>query len=268
MRKAQIKWISLALMLVVGVPLGAKLAWQSFGPPYPQPTNDAAAELNRLETSLREDNKTTYELYQNLSPFHIDRNVAVQWLETFFFNPNLSKYSQCYLELAKRNLNDPKIANEALLQAIRLSHENSAKEAVQLYVEKFSDSPMAAQLPFALNKYDLDFATEQLLAMNSNTHSNKVHAAILLTLGSLYKAEGRVVDAVDFLRKAEQELSALDPAQQKSSKAQLDAELDDLHKQGIDVAAAEIVGQIQDGTTVRLSDFKKKVIFLDFWGDW
>lgn len=32
--------------------------------------------------------------------------------------------------------------------------------------------------------------------------------------------------------------------------------------------APEIVGTIQDGTKVRLSDFRKKVIFLDFWGDW
>ncbi|MBX9687814.1 MAG: peroxiredoxin family protein [Candidatus Obscuribacterales bacterium] len=32
--------------------------------------------------------------------------------------------------------------------------------------------------------------------------------------------------------------------------------------------APEISSKIQDGSTVRLSDFKKKVIFLDFWGDW
>lgn len=32
--------------------------------------------------------------------------------------------------------------------------------------------------------------------------------------------------------------------------------------------APEISGRIQDGSTVRLSDFKKKVVFLDFWGDW
>lgn len=32
--------------------------------------------------------------------------------------------------------------------------------------------------------------------------------------------------------------------------------------------APEIKGPTQDGSTVRLSDFRKKVIFLDFWADW
>jgi hypothetical protein len=32
--------------------------------------------------------------------------------------------------------------------------------------------------------------------------------------------------------------------------------------------APEISGKIQDGSKVRLSDFRKKVVFLDFWGDW
>ena len=37
---------------------------------------------------------------------------------------------------------------------------------------------------------------------------------------------------------------------------------------GMDQPAPEIRGTTQDGSTVRLSDFRKKVVFLDFWGDW
>jgi hypothetical protein len=37
---------------------------------------------------------------------------------------------------------------------------------------------------------------------------------------------------------------------------------------GVGQRAPEIKGVIQDGSTVRLSDFRKKVVFLDFWGDW
>jgi hypothetical protein len=33
-------------------------------------------------------------------------------------------------------------------------------------------------------------------------------------------------------------------------------------------AAPEIKGKVQDGRTVKLSDFKGKVVLLDFWGDW
>lgn len=32
--------------------------------------------------------------------------------------------------------------------------------------------------------------------------------------------------------------------------------------------APEIKGTLQDGTSARLSDYRKKVVFLDFWGDW
>lgn len=32
--------------------------------------------------------------------------------------------------------------------------------------------------------------------------------------------------------------------------------------------APEIVGALQDGSIAKLSYFKRKVIFLDFWGDW
>lgn len=32
--------------------------------------------------------------------------------------------------------------------------------------------------------------------------------------------------------------------------------------------APEIIGMLQDGSMAKLSYYKRKVVFLDFWGDW
>ena len=47
-----------------------------------------------------------------------------------------------------------------------------------------------------------------------------------------------------------------------------DAEVTVLEKFGLGMLAPDIMGPDLDGTTFKLSDYKGKVIFLDFWGDW
>lgn len=42
----------------------------------------------------------------------------------------------------------------------------------------------------------------------------------------------------------------------------------DLNNLQVGMLAPEIEGVVQDGSRLRLSDFRKKVIFLDFWADW
>ena len=37
---------------------------------------------------------------------------------------------------------------------------------------------------------------------------------------------------------------------------------------GVGQHAPEIIGMLQDGSMAKLSNYKRKVVFLDFWGDW
>ena len=47
-----------------------------------------------------------------------------------------------------------------------------------------------------------------------------------------------------------------------------DSEVTVLEVFGLGMTAPDITGPDLDGTTFSLSDYKGKVIFLDFWGDW
>ena len=42
----------------------------------------------------------------------------------------------------------------------------------------------------------------------------------------------------------------------------------EVEKFGIGMAAPEITGMDLDGVAFKLSDYRGKVVFLDFWGDW
>jgi hypothetical protein len=45
-------------------------------------------------------------------------------------------------------------------------------------------------------------------------------------------------------------------------------ELNELRNLGIGKTAPEVAGEDIDGKSLKLTDFRGKVVVLDFWGDW
>jgi hypothetical protein len=63
-------------------------------------------------------------------------------------------------------------------------------------------------------------------------------------------------------------LLAADQASSKALQREIRSAIDLREKFGVGNIAPEIEGQDLDGVAFKLSDYRGKVIFLDFWGDW
>ncbi|MBP8302033.1 MAG: hypothetical protein KA020_16820, partial [Planctomycetes bacterium] len=62
--------------------------------------------------------------------------------------------------------------------------------------------------------------------------------------------------------------AAIAKAGDKRLQSQFDELVVEVEKFGIGMAAPEITGVDLDGVAFKLSDYRGKVVFLDFWGDW
>jgi hypothetical protein len=71
-----------------------------------------------------------------------------------------------------------------------------------------------------------------------------------------------------FLAAKKEMLAALAKTNDPMLRGSFDSEVTVFEKFGLGMLAPDIIGPDLDGTEFKLSDYKGKVVFLDFWGDW
>ena len=94
-----------------------------------------------------------------------------------------------------------------------------------------------------------------------------VRGAAVLTLGERLKRNGDSAEAEKLFEQAVAEFSDVKLGTQSvGDRAQ--NELFEIHNLGIGKTAPEIEGADIDGKPIKLSDYRGKVVVLDFWGYW
>jgi hypothetical protein len=98
------------------------------------------------------------------------------------------------------------------------------------------------------------------LALEKNPHA-KVKGAAALSLGNVVTRKDP--------RKAEQYFNiVIEKYGTKEQKEKAKGELFEMHNLAVGKVAPEIKGKDVDGKAFKLSDYRGKVVVLDFWGDW
>lgn len=80
--------------------------------------------------------------------------------------------------------------------------------------------------------------------------------------------ENNPVDSKEYMAAKATLLSAMKEADDKRLSKQIQSTIDVREKFGIGIVAPDIVGADLNGVEFKLSDYRGKVIFLDFWGNW
>ena len=102
---------------------------------------------------------------------------------------------------------------------------------------------------------------EFITAVLSNTPHDEVKGAAALSLGQ--------IAARNDPKRAEQYFDdVIDKYGTKEQKESAKGELFEMHNLSIGKVAPEIQGEDVDGKEFKLSDYRGKVVVLDFWGDW
>jgi hypothetical protein len=188
------------------------------------------------------------------------------------------------VELARAN---PKseVAAEALawaLQGLR-GKPDAVREAIGLIKEHHLDSPKIQQAINIIQYAGLpDRQVDDFLTAVAEKNSDKAtRATALMVLGERYKsraapsrgkppanAEELQKKAEDIFERVAGEFADVKSARGPSLAERAKGELFELRHLSIGKVAPDIEAEDLDGVKFKLSDYRGKVVLLDFWGDW
>ena len=176
--------------------------------------------------------------------------------------PEVAPYSKKMIALAEK---DPKsaVAAEALVWAVRHSYYDQlvGPQAIALLKEHHIENEKVGEacqmLAYNNSKENREFLST---VVEKNPH-DKVKGAASLALGQMLASENPA--------EAEKHLNAvIEKYGSKSQKERAKGELFEMHNLAIGKVAPDIEGEDVDGKKFKLSDYRGKVVVIDFWGDW
>jgi hypothetical protein len=177
--------------------------------------------------------------------------------------PDQRKYGEQMLALAEKDPKDP-AAVDALIWAVQQAYydENVGPKALAAIKKDHITSDkldqICGRLVYGRNSEDREALLNDILRKNPH---DEVKASASLALGQIVarsnpeEAEKHFNDVIDKYGTKDQKQSAK-------------GELFEMHNLAIGKVAPEIEGQDVDGKKFKLSDYRGKVVVLDFWGDW
>ena len=149
--------------------------------------------------------------------------------------------------------------------------DEQAKESFRKLVHVHVGSPQLEPLGAMLDRLSYQFkekeAASLLATIEKNSPSGTLRAWAVYTRCSA-TLESAAIDSDEFLKAKSEVLAALEKADDRRLASRAKGQIDVRERFSIGVVAPDITGIDLDGTEFALSDYKGKVLFVDFWGDW
>jgi hypothetical protein len=179
-------------------------------------------------------------------------------------------------EKVKKNLDHPKAAPLLMWVCSETAYSAGIPEQAKLYdttvdllMEKFADKPELAPLtnwlPQDTNPAWAEKHLRKLMEKNSS-EDVKMDAKYGLAMLLKNKDEASQPEAEKMLESIIEEFAKSPARKQKFEQAKKD--LDDMKIRGIGKPVPEIAGSDLDDKEFKISDYKGKVVLIDFWGFW
>jgi len=191
--------------------------------------------------------------------------------------PNRDSYAEKMLKIAEDAPKDP-VAVEALVWVGLNSFGQSAEKAMGVLIADHVKDPKIASLCPRMIYNPSPQAERLLRAVLAKNPGHEAKGQACMALGQRLRREAEGVDSKEkseaMLKEAETLLERVSKEfpEVKDSRGTLGDfaknMLNALRNLGIGKTAPEIAGEDIDGKPMKLTDFRGKVVVLDFWGDW
>ncbi len=168
-----------------------------------------------------------------------------------------------FKEFARRHKGH-EVTIEAYVEILMGQHEDSAA-MTEARAALLADHVESAALVPAL--WVLTEDEQALRTILEKSPHRSVRGPAQLLLGVLLKESERP-GGLAALRKAHSEYADVPLWAGRTVGDKAAAEIFELEKLQVGLTAPEIEGKDQDGVLLRLSEYRGKVVLLDFWGDW
>lgn len=235
------------------------------------------AEVAGLRSRYQKAQQDAYQAYAASDGKPNDERIKIYQEKL----PKPHPYAQKAMELASQHPKDPG-AVEALRFVIEITGrgQGSSEDARlraqainQLSQGQLNDPGLATVFPTFM--YEQSQAGEKLMRLAAEKSTNRdVRGSALFWLAQSLRTTSERSGNAQQLAEAKQLYQQVDAAYADVKTArgtlgdQAKANLFEMENLAVGKAAPDIEGKDQDGKPMKLSDFRGKVVVLDFWGDW
>ena len=253
-----------ALALLVALPLGPCLAAQDLasggGGQDPQAEFTALAkEFNDARAAFGQKQQAAYE------------KGGDDALKALADQDPLKVFLPRFQEGAKKHAPTPYAVPYLTWLLTTSRDQDIAKDSLATLVKAHADSPELEGVCNFLSSYGWQMvgksaARDALKAMRESPHTavrgSAVYAGAMMTLNNRQVSEVAREDALADVRKA------LEMAPTAKFAPRAEGMIFEQEHLQVGKAAPDIEGEDLDGVAFKLSDYKGKVVMLDFWGNW
>jgi hypothetical protein len=242
------------LQLIFALALLALVSFSSRG--SQKGDSSITKEYQRISKAFEDQRSAYFKAYEKAKTDEERKNLSVSY-------PDQAKYAEQMLAVAEKDLKDPAAADPLIwvvqqgyydqkvgpkaLQALRDNHITSDKL-----------DQICGRLIYGSKPEDNKAFLNDILEKNPN---DKVKASASLALGQMVARSNP--------EQAEKHFNdVIEKYGTKDQKEAAKGELFEMHNLSIGKVAPDIEGKDIEGKNFKLSDYRGKVVVLDFWGDW
>jgi hypothetical protein len=181
--------------------------------------------------------------------------------------PRAETYAPRFVEFAKASPDDPTAVDALVWVASRTYNGAEHDEALKLLSTRYVESDKLQQACQRLAYSQSPAASDALRAIAEKNPNKQVKAYAAFALGQHYMNREKAAEA----EKAFEDVAAkyADVASFRGTLGEAaKANLHEIRDLAVGKVAPEIEGVDVDGKTMKLSQYRGKVVVLDFWGDW
>lgn len=182
--------------------------------------------------------------------------------------PKPDQFTRRYLAYAEANPDNPQ-AVEALLFVVGMSRGGEEfKRALDMIGERYAASDQVGQVVQRL-AFNSDPAVEATLLKVLEKNSNRqVKGQATYALGQHYLYAGKPAEAEKRFEEVVSDYADVNGSYRGTLGDAARAQLHEARNLVVGKVAPDIEGEDVDGKTFKLSEYRGKVVVLDFWGDW
>ena len=249
--------------------------------------NDQSADVkeraDRLKAIQAEMTKSTAEAREKIADLTdaAEKRTAQQALNRTMMEMR-PKLAEKAMALAKENPKD-EVGFDALIYANSMAMGNAAMqaEARKLIIENHLGNPKIEDMLLQISRKGREYDVALLKTVFEKNPSKTVKATVSFILAQRLKgeAEGAKVKDADIQPKFKEAMAAFEKVSEDYGDLTLKAlrgkvtdlakkEIDAIKKSPIGKETPEIAAEDVDGVEFKISDYRGKVVLLDFWGHW
>jgi TolA-binding protein len=181
--------------------------------------------------------------------------------------PRPEKYAGRFVAFAEKNPDDP-TAVEALTRVVGFTRSGpDYQKALSLLTTRYIDSPKLAELCQSLVYSGDPSAEAALKTILDKSPSREVKGQACYALGAWNMHRNNGPEAEKRFQQVIESYADLKSYRGTLGEA-AKAQLFEAHNLVVGKTAPEIEGEDVDGKSMKLSQYRGKVVVLDFWGDW